>query len=139
MFKYLPGDKVWDRTEFEERDRRRRVSWEYNPTYVLNYDAVSIEELQGYLEDRTLRASFAEMIPVLVEMKRHKVAEQKDEEAFKALLSDTILRETGKSVPEGMIDEAVAWWKGKVIFTRSLRSDDRKAWGMIKKHITAKL
>lgn len=139
VFKYLPGDKVWDRTEFEERDRRRRVSWEYNPTYVLNYDAVSIEELQGYLEDRTLRASFAEMIPVLVEMKRHKVAEQKDEEAFKALLSDTILRETGKSVPEGMIDEAVAWWKGKVIFTRSLRSDDRKAWGMIKKHITAKL
>lgn len=139
VFKYLPGDEVFDRTEYEYRQRKQRVSWEFDPCYVLNYDAVSIEELQCYLEDRTLRTEFASMIPILVEMRRHKVAEFKDEEAFKKLLSDTILRETGKTVPEGMIDEAIAWWKEKVIFTRPLRSDDRKAWNMIKKHITTKL
>ncbi len=139
VFKYLPGDEIFDRTEFEYRGRKKRVSWEYDPSYVLNYDAVSIEELQEYLEDRTLRASFAKMIPILVEMRRHKVAEQKDEEAFKTLLSDTILRQTGKAVPEKTIEEAVAWWKGKVIFTRALRSDDRKAWGMIMKRIKSQI
>lgn len=139
VFKYLPGDDVFDRTVYEYRQRKQRVSWEYDPRYVLNYDAVSIEELQGYLEDRTLRTEFASMIPILVEMRRHKVAEQKDEEAFKTLLSDTILRQTGKAVPEKTIEEAVAWWKGKVIFTRALRSDDRGAWGMIMKRIKSQI
>lgn len=139
VFKYLPGDEVFDRTEYEYRQRKQRVSWEFDPRYVLNYDAVSIEELQGYLEDRTLRTEFASMIPILVEMRSHKVAEQKDEEAFKTLLSDTIFRQTGKAVPEKTIEEAVAWWKGKVIFTRALRSDDRKAWGMIMKRIKSQI
>ena len=139
VFKYLPGDEVFDRTEYEYRQRKKRVSWEFDPRYVLNYDAVSIEELQGYLEDRTLRTEFASMIPILVEMRRHKVDEQKDEEAFKTLLSDTILRQSGKAVPEKTIEEAVAWWKGKVIFTRALRSDDRKAWKMIMKRIKSQI
>ena len=139
VFKYLPGDEVFDRTEYEYRQRKQRVSWEFDPCYVLNYDAVSIEELQGYLEDRTLRTEFASMIPILVEMRRHKVAEQKDEEAFKTLLSDTILRESDMSVTGKAMDEAIAWWKEKVIFTRALRCDDEKAWKMIKARLMKQL
>ena len=138
IFRYLPGDTVWNIYE-GEHERKKRVAWVYNPRHVLNYDAVTLEELTGYLEDRTLRESFASMIPVLMNMKRYKETELRDEEAFKKLLSDTILRETDKTVPEEMIDEAITWWKEKVIFTRPLRSDDRKAWGMIMKRIKSQI
>ena len=132
VFRYLPGDKVWDRTEYEERERKNRVAWEYQMDHVLNYDAVSLEELQGYLEDRTMRADFASMIPVLVKMKLFKLQEARDETAFKELLSEDIRKETGKAPSSASMDEAVSWWKSKVIFTRALRSDDRKAWNMIR-------
>ena len=137
VFRYLPGDTLWDRTE-GEHERRNRVSWVYDPDYVLNYDAVTLEELQGYLEDRTLRAEFASMIPVLLKMKFYKMAERKDEEAFKALMEEDILRETGKRPSPEAVDDAVGWWKGKVIFTRPLRSDDRKAWRMIRSRLIGK-
>ena len=132
IFRYLPGDKVWDRSEYEERERKNRVAWEYQTDYVLNYDAVSLEELQGYLEDRTMRTDFASMIPVLVKMKLHKLQEARDEAAFKELISEEIRKETGKTPSSASMDEAVSWWKSKVIFTRALRSDDRKAWNMIR-------
>ena len=139
VFKYLPGDKVWDRTEFEERERKKRVSWEYDRNAVLNYDAVTLDELRDYLEDRTLRKDFASMIPVLVRMKFYKQKEQEDEAAFKALLREDIRRDKNVDVSEGKLDEAVRWWKEKVIFTRPLRSDDRKAWNMIRAKILRSL
>ena len=37
------------------------------------------------------------------------------------------------------MDEAITWWKEKVIFTRPLRSDDKKAWSMIKSRITKQI
>ena len=135
VFRYLPGDKVWDRTEYEERERKNRVSWEYDPDHVLNYDAVSLDELQEYLEDRTMRKEFASMIPTLVTMKLHKLQEAKDEAAFKELISEDIRRETGILPEPDTIDEAIIWWKSRVIFTRPLRSDDRKAWKMIRQRV----
>ena len=133
VFRYLPGDKVWDRSEYEERERKNRVAWQYQMDYVLNYDAVTLEELQGYLEDRTLRTDFASMIPVLVKMKLFKLQEARDETAFKELLSEDIRKETGKAPSSASIDEAVSWWKSKVIYTRALRSDDRIKTRLIKK------
>ena len=135
VFKYLPEDTVWDRTECENRERKKRVSWVFSPSHVLNYDAVTLDELNGYLEDRSLRASFAAMIPILVNMRRHKEKELRDEEAFKELLSEDIRRETGSIPSDTAMDEAVSWWKTKVIFTRALRSDDRKAWKMIRSRV----
>ena len=134
IFRYLPGDTLWDRTE-GEHERRNRVSWIYDPDYVLNYDAVTLDELQGYLEDRTLRAEFASMLPVLLKMKFYKMAELKEESAFKELIIGDIFRETGRKPSPEVVDDAVGWWKGKVIFTRPLRSDDRKAWSMIRGRI----
>ena len=134
IFRYLPGDTVWNVYE-GEHERKKRVAWVYNPRHVLNYDDVTLEELTGYLEDRTLRQSFANMIPVLMNIKRYKEAELRDEEAFKSLISEDIRKETGLMTSAETVNDAVAWWKEKVIFTRPLRSDDRKAWNMIRKKI----
>ena len=135
VFRYLPGDTVFDRTEFDYRERKNRVSWQYSNDWVLNYDAVTVEELESYLWDRTLRTDFVTMIPVLMEMRRRKLKEAADEEAFKALLSEDIRKETGAAPSPASMDEAVSWWKSKVIYTRALRSDDRKAWSMIKSRL----
>lgn len=131
VFRYLPGDTVWNHTE-GEHDRKQRISWVYEDNYVLNYDAVSLEDLQGYLEDRTMRQEFASMIPILVKMKFLKVAELEDERLFKDMLRSDIVRETGREPDEGVMDAALGWWKGRVIFTRALRSDDAKAFRMIR-------
>ena len=134
VFLYMPGDTVWNQTE-GDHERRNRCSWVYNPKAVLNYDAVTLEELQGYLDDRTLRDEFSTMIPMLVKMKLYKMEEAREEEFFKKLLSGDIKRETGRAPAPEAVDEAVAWWKSKVIFTRALRSDDAKAWKMIRARV----
>ena len=140
VFRYLPGDTVWTRGRwgYEETDRKNRVAWKYEPGHVLNYDAVTVKELQEYLSDRTLRESFRGMMPLLKRALLEKRKEQADEAAFKELVANTVLKETGKAAQKKKIDEAVAWWKKKVIFTRPLSSDDAKAFRMIMGHIKNK-
>lgn len=137
VFRYLPGDKIWSRDIYdcEQHDRKKRVAWKYDPMYVLNYDAVSIKELQAYFNDRTLRPEFRDMMPLLKHVLLQKKAELEDEKDFKNLVSSQILRETGKDVSDEALDEAVAWWKMKVIYSRPLRSDDAKAFRMIKQRL----
>lgn len=138
VFRYLPGDKIWTRDSFEEQDRKNKVAWKYAVDHVLNYDAVTIEELKGYLEDRTLRVSYADMMPTLKRVLLEKIAERKDEEAFKALMAETIRRETGRVVGDEEMDEAISAWKTSVIYSRPLKSDDAKAFRMIKKQLLRK-
>lgn len=138
VFRYNPKDTVYDRSgyDWEGHERKRSVAWKYEPSHVLNYDDVSAEELQAYLEDRTLRKEFANMIPTLKHMLDFKRKEQRDEKAFKELMTATILKETGKTVTDSELDATIAWWKEKVIYTRPLRTDDAKAFRMIKQRLT---
>ncbi len=139
VIKYLPGDEIFDKTDWEYRERKNRVSWFYDEKFVINYDAVTLEELRGYMEDRTLRTEFSTMLPLLREVLHLKETEEKDERAFKTLLEEDIRKETGKAVLPEIMDEAITWWKEKVIFTRPLRSDDKKAWSMIRNRITKQI
>ncbi len=138
VFRYNPEDTVFDRStwDWEGHTRKNRIAWKYEPTHVLNYDDVSAEELRAYLEDRTLRKEFANMIPTLKHMLDFKRKEQRDENAFKELMTATILSETGKTVTDSELDAAIAWWKEKVIYTRPLRSDDAKAFRMIRQRLS---
>ena len=140
VFRYLPGDTVWKRNEWgyhDEAERRNKVAWKYEKRHVLNYDAVTTEELQGYLSDRTLRPDFREMMPLLKKALLEKREEEADERAFKALVTNEVRKETGSEPDPATVDEAVEWWKGKVIFTRPLRQDDAKAFRMIKDRLTS--
>ena len=141
VFRYLPGDTVWKRSYYgyDPADRKNKVAWKYTEGHVLNYDAVTVDELQGYLSDRTLREDFRDMMPLLKKTLLEKRKEERDEADFKALLASEAKKSTGRDCPAEAIDEAVAWWKQKVIFTRPLRSDDAKAFRMIKRRITENL
>lgn len=133
VFRYLPGDTVWKRGYYgyDQADRKNKVAWKYTEGHVLNYDAVTVDELQGYLSDRTLREDFRDMMPLLKKTLLEKRREERDEADFKALLASEEKKRTGRDCPAEVIDEAVAWWKQKVIFTRPLSSDDAKAFRMI--------
>ena len=75
-------------------------------------------------------------MPILKQTLFEKRKEEGDETAFIDLMLHSLHDEDpccGISVND--VREAVAWWKEKVIFTRPLRSDDAKAWRMIKKRI----
>ena len=135
VFRYLPGDEVFDRTESEYRERRRRVTWVFDTKWVINYDAVTLEELTGYLEDRTVRSEFASMLPLLKKVLLYKRQELEAERLFKRILIEDIRKKTGTAPSMEAVDEAVTWWKGKVVFSRPLSSDDAKAWRMIRARV----
>lgn len=117
--------------------RERKEGWIYENVAVLNYDLLSIEVIDELMHDRTQRDTFRYWMPLLQTARKQLVEEKRDEDAFISLMREEIRRQKGEaSVPsDDAFREAVAWWKEKVIFTRPLRSDDAKAWRMIKKHL----
>jgi len=140
VFRYLPGDTVWRRGMwgYDEVERRNKVAWKYNESHVLNYDAVTAEELQGYLSDRTLREDFRDMMPLLKRALLEKREEERLETAFCELVAAELRQETGRDVSP-LLSEAVRWWKTKVIFSRPLSADDAKAFRMIKNHVKSQI
>lgn len=138
-FLYNPGGTVWPRNIWEEEhERKRREAWYYEVRYVLNYDATTTEELQRYFDDRTVRESFRDMMPLLKKALLQKKEEEKAEAGFKLLMVSSLMGPRRKTHHadqiRALVDGAVEWWKEKVIYTRPLSSDDAKAWRMIKKY-----
>lgn len=73
------------------------------------------------------------MIPLLLKARKFKEEEKRDEDAFVELM----WKDFGYLDIKVAIREAISWWKNKVIYTRPLRSDDAKAWRMIKQKAVA--
>lgn len=146
-FLYLPGDEIFKRGSWREdwryEKRSKRLRWIYYNDSIINYDALSLEDLNRYLNDRTQRKYYENMIPLLLKVKKIKEEENRDEDAFVELMISDINRSHYGKRPvsheeqETAIREAISWWKNKVIYTRPLRSDDAKAWRMIKQKAVA--
>lgn len=109
----------------DEMSRRMSFLISRSTSNLLNYDRVSLEDLNFYIYTRTERYQFLDMLPVLVDLRRERLKEIEDEKGFVHLMSQKI------SVSEEKIWEAVDWWKNKVIWRRPIRQDDAKAWRMI--------
>lgn len=119
---YLPSDPWCERT--------RRETWLIEKETVINYDTVKAEDIRGYLEDRTQRRYYQHVIPLL---KKYEVELRKEQEYEGLFLS--ALRRTldEKHIPytEESLQDALKWWKTKVIHVRPIAADDDKAWRMI--------
>jgi len=133
VFRYLPGDTIWKRGYYgyDEANRKNKVAWKYESRHVINYDAVSSEELTGYLSDRTLRQDFRDMMPLLKRALLEKRDEERLENSFRELVKNTLLQQSGHALDTELLNEAIRWWKGKVIYSRPLSTDDAKAFRMI--------
>ena len=131
-FKYLPERKyVWD----VEYTRRVTYLLDDDDLY-LNYDGMSLEDVDYYLNCRLERKNYLTVLPTLLEMRKALRKEQAEEQAFRQMLQGRLM---SKGISEArsanVIDQGISWWKDKTIQKRPIRSDDAKAMRMIERWV----
>lgn len=130
------GDTVYSRDYYRDSHEatvRARCKLYRNDKFILNFDAVTLEELRYYATSRTSRHEYEDMMPVLEVAIKLKEKEQADEAPFRLLLIGQLMKKHGASQIEceARVDELITWWKFKNRTHRALTSDDMKAIGMI--------
>jgi len=118
---------------YDFEDPKKRTAFKLYPDdwFILNYDKISLEDLDFYIHSRTDRQNYLEMLPVLIEAKKTRLKELEWEKAFVRMTVEDMFRD-GVKVDEAQVWEAVNWWKNKVIWKRPITKDDSKALRMIK-------
>ena len=104
---------------------------------IINYDRISLEDIEFYLNSRLERKHYLNVLPVLLEVRKSLLREQKQEDAFRWMMIGE-LRKSGMSEETASrhIDEAIDWWKYKNIWKRPISDDDAKAFRMIRKRVS---
>lgn len=129
-FKYMPKERIY------WKERKNRETWLIKDgDQIINYDYVTADEVNVYLKDRTQRKHYESIIPLLIWLRNEKAKEERDEQAFRELMN----RKFNGRISDDLMNEAIEWWKTKVIYIRALRSNDRKSWNMIKWYLENKL
>lgn len=136
-FLYMPKDEIWS---YEEgyHERKRRESWQVESRGYINYDAVTSEEIEMYMQDRTQRKFYVHIIPLLTNLWKSKKDEESWERDFSNLMAAQF-KEYDETLVKQIISDAIVWWREKVIYIRPLKSDDKKSWRMIKGYVERRL
>jgi hypothetical protein len=134
FIRYNPGDTIYSRSwsagYVEPHERKNRVSFEIFRTdsFVVNFDAIDIADIDYYFQSRADRPNYLHLMPTLRSIRKAKLAEIESEKHFIAML-------VGEGFAQTDVEEAVNWWKMKTIFKRPIAKDDAKAYRMIKKKL----
>jgi hypothetical protein len=149
-FYYQRGERKWEEYEepvpdkpgyvyvrHREADFEKRASCRVKPSdrFILNFDAVNVEDIEFYLSDRVNRHEYLVMFPLLQTVVKLKKQERRQEEPFRKLLVGQIMREHDATLEDASahIDGLISWWKFKNREHRALLSADTKALRMIVK------
>lgn len=142
---YNPGDTVyggwdWRNTEAHERKKRIRLRIYRDDIGVLNYDQISLEDVEFYLRSRADRPNYLAMLPLLHQIKAMRLQEIENEKLFMKLIYGQTFQKVKLSEPELMarIEESVEFWKFKNQIKRPIDKDDTLALRMIVKRLTSK-
>lgn len=129
--KYNPEDEVMTDWYMDWHTRKNNISFIVYPgdSFVINYDLLDLEAINFYINSRVERREYLEIIPVLWELRKQRLAEMEWENHFVELVAS----ETEKATPE--VWQAVEWWKRRVIWKRPIMKDDKKAHRMIKRKL----
>ena len=93
--------------------------------FVLNYDRLSLDDIEYYINSRIDRENYLSMLPILRGIRHERLKEMEWERGFVENLS---LR---MKIKENAVWKAIEWWKNKVIWKRPIMKDDAKALRMI--------
>jgi len=130
---YNNGWSLYDKNGdwIEPHERKNRVSWwlDINRPQVLNYDLITLEDIEFFLESRLDRHHFLDMIVTLWSLRDELRKELAWEKQFVQAMAGRL------ECDESLVWDAVHWWKTKVIHTRALNSDDKRAWKMIERRV----
>lgn len=92
---------------------------------IINYDLISEEEIEYYINNRIDRKNYRRVLPILYELKNRLIEEREGEKDFIKLIQGV----TNKTQEE--VEKALYWWKNKNKWKRALSQDDEKAYRMI--------
>jgi hypothetical protein len=131
--KHKPDAKVWKRDSWDSKDRKMSTPFIVykDDEFIINYELITIEDIDYYLNDRINRRHYLKMMPVLRGIREKLVAEKKMENEFIKMVKGAVLKEAKLKVTEDDIKAVIEWWKTKVIEKRPLTKDDAKAARMI--------
>jgi hypothetical protein len=121
------------------RERKNKVGWLCSPVEneVLNYDKISLDDIEFYLNSRVDRPNYLYMLPILKYLRKKRLEEIEWEKNFVKMVVGELMKtstETEESI-EKLVWEAIDWWKYKVIWKRPITEDDEKALRMIKSRV----
>lgn len=131
-----PKDTIYSTgwTWTEPKERSKRVRFRIEPdrdSFLINYDLVTLEDIEFYLHNRIDRPNYLGMMPVLREFKKRRLVEMETEKHFALMIKEELLRES-ITVSEQSVWSAIDWWKMKNEIKRPISEDDAKALRMIK-------
>lgn len=132
FIKYNPGDEVgvssW---QWDPHPRKNKLTWIIykNDDFLFNFDQLSLEDVEFYLNDRQARKDILTFIYGLWHLRDFLLEEKEKEKEFIKLIAGR----NGLEIEE--VQQYVDWWKFKNKWKRSLNSDDAKALRMIEKKI----
>ena len=117
----------------DDKGKRNKVTCLLNEydTYI-NYDALSLEDIEYYLNSRIYRTQYLDIMPILLNARRALREEKRQEDAFRDML---IHHSERQDITADEVDEAIKWWKLKNKYKRPISKDCTKAMRMIKKHL----
>ena len=119
----------------EGKGERRKVSCLLRDfDCFLNFDMLSLEDMEYYLNSRIYRTQYLEIMPILLNARRELREEKRQEEAFRNLL----INNSDKALTPEVVDEAIEWWKMKNKYKRPISKDCAKAMRMIKQKLGVK-
>lgn len=123
--RYNPDDR------YSWIERKNKVSFIIKPDIdlMINYDRISEEDIDYYLNNRLDRKDYINVMSVLFELKHRLHAEKESEKDFVNLLASQ------NGVKPAHVEELLHIWKYKNKWKRALTTDDEKAYRMITRRI----
>lgn len=123
-FLYERNETIYTRYESKTPSRRASAVLHVGDGNFIPLDAVSLEEVDYYLNSRTERQHYAKSIGILRTVREIKVAEQVAEAPFRQMLAERLIT-AGVSEDEAdrEVTTLVDWWKHGNKFERALSGD----------------
>lgn len=136
VIKYNPGGEVWKGWGHGSEERKNRIAFKiFNEDgFILNYDQISLEDIEYYLNNRCDRRNYLDMMPLLRTMKKWRLEEIQNEKNFAIMVLGELIKLYPKISEDNLklsIDELIEWWKFKNMIKRPIDKDDSKALRMI--------
>lgn len=127
VIRYDRTEEVWSDRDWEYRTPKTRASARIRPDdpCVLAVDGVNPDDIRYYLADRTNRAAYTSMFPLLTAVLRAREDERAAEEPFRRLLAARIARTHGIDIADAAagLPDLIDRWKLANTYARPLVGD----------------
>jgi hypothetical protein len=137
LLNHNPKDEIYDwKRRVSGRERMMAVAFYLHErdNFFINYDDLSMDDIEFYLNDRVNRVDYKEMLPIFRGLKKMRLKELEWEKGFVRFMMDRI-DHPDRVLLERTIWQAIEWWKHKVIEKRALKKEDAKAVRMIEQRV----